>query len=56
MPLWETMQTLTEEGLHASLGQWIGRGEIRAMLERRKRMHRLFDELIAKKGSAAIIR
>jgi hypothetical protein len=56
MPLWETMQTLTEEGLQASLGQWIGRGEIRAMLERRKRMQRLFDELIAKKGSAAIIR
>jgi hypothetical protein len=56
MPLWEKMQALTEEELRASLGTWIGRGEIRAMLERRKKMQQLFDTLIAAKGPAAIIR
>jgi hypothetical protein len=56
MPLWEKMQGLTEDGLRGALGKWIGRGEVRAMLERRKKMQQLFDKLIAAKGNAAIIR
>jgi hypothetical protein len=56
MPLWERMQALTGEGLQAALGTWIGRGEVRAMLERRKKMQALFDKLIAEKGTAAVIR
>lgn len=56
MELWEKMQALTEERLLAALGQWIGRAQVRAMLERRKKMQQLFDKLIAEKGAAAIVR
>ncbi len=56
MALWEKMEALTEESLGAAIGKWVGRGEIRAILERRKKMKELFDRLIAEKGKAAILR
>jgi hypothetical protein len=56
MSLWERMQALTEQSLIETLGRWIGKGEIRAMLERRTKMQQVFDKLIAEKGTAAIIR
>ena len=56
MALWEKMLALTEEGLRTAIGKWVGKGEIRAILERRARMQAVFDTLIAEKGSAAIIR
>jgi hypothetical protein len=56
MPLWEKMLGLTEDSLQAALGKWVGRGEIRALLERRARMKQVFDKLIADRGDAAIIR
>jgi hypothetical protein len=56
MPFWEKIQALTEADLTRAVGAWIGKAEIRAILERRKRMQQLFDRLIAEKGSAAIIR
>lgn len=54
--LWEKMEALTEESLGAAIGKWVGKGEIRAMLERRAKMKGLFDRLIAEKGNAAILR
>ena len=36
---------LTEESLTASVGQWLGRDEIRALLERRAKMQEEFDKL-----------
>jgi hypothetical protein len=56
MPLWEKIEALTEESLTAAIGKWVGRGEIRAMLERRARMKQVFDKLIAAKGNAVILR
>jgi hypothetical protein len=54
--LWEKMQALTEASLTAAIGKWVGRSEIRAMLERRTKMKDLFDKLIAEKGNSAILR
>ena len=56
LPLWEKMQALTEESLEAAIGKWVGRGEIRAMLDRREKMKQVFDRLIASKGDTVIIR
>jgi hypothetical protein len=52
--LWDRMKALTEESLTAAVGQWIGRGEIRAILERRKRMQQDIDKLVEKHGEAAV--
>jgi hypothetical protein len=43
--LWAKMEALTEESLQASLGQWLGKGEIRALLDRRAKMKVEFDKL-----------
>jgi hypothetical protein len=56
MVLWQKMQALTEESLMAAIGKWVGRGEIRAMLERRKKMQEVFDKLIAEKGESVIMK
>ena len=52
--LWDRMNALTEESLTAAIGKWLGRGEIRAILERRKRMQEDIDKLVAKLGEAAV--
>jgi hypothetical protein len=44
-PLWTRAMALTEESLTASVGQWLGRDEIRALLERRAKMQEEFDKL-----------
>ena len=54
-PLWEKMKGLTEESLTAATGQWLGKGEIRAILERRKRMQADIDKLIKEKGEDAVV-
>jgi hypothetical protein len=43
--LWEKMQALDEPGLTAALGQWLDRGAIRAILQRRDRMQQVVDKL-----------
>ena len=43
--LWARAMALTEESLTASVGQWLGRDEIRALLERRAKMQEEFDKL-----------
>ena len=48
-PLWEKMQALTLEALTASLGGWVGQGELKAVLERRDRMKAEFDKQISVK-------
>ncbi len=46
--LWAKMQELTQESLEATLGQWVGKSEIKAILERREKM----AEVIKKLGNA----
>jgi hypothetical protein len=45
LPLWERILQLDEETLSAALGQWLKRGEIRAILARRERMQKEIDAL-----------
>jgi hypothetical protein len=52
--LWDKMKGLTEESLTAAVGQWLGKGEIRAVLERRERMQADIDKLVKEKGEAAV--
>ncbi len=53
-PLWERMKTLDEEMLTAAVGTWLGKGEIRAILDRRSEMAKEIDKLVRDKGEAAV--
>jgi len=52
--LWDKMNALTEERLTEAVGEWLGKGEIKAILERRKRMQQDIDKLVKKNGEAAV--
>lgn len=52
--LWERMKALTVESLSPALKKWIGKSEIRAIIERRDRMQTVIDKLVAKNGEAAV--
>lgn len=52
--LWTKMLALDEPTLTKGLGTWLGKNEIRAMLQRRDRMKEEIAKLVAKQGEAAI--
>jgi hypothetical protein len=52
--LWTKMLALDEPALTKGLGAWIGKNEIRAMLQRRDRMKEEIAKLVAKNGEAAV--
>ncbi|HEV3486795.1 MAG TPA: hypothetical protein VG106_15395 [Vicinamibacterales bacterium] len=54
--LWERMQALDEAALTTALGGWIGKHEIRAILERRERLGKAIGRLIASKGQSVVMR
>jgi hypothetical protein len=43
--LWEKMKALDEASLTEKLGKWVGKGELKAMLQRRDKMQVEFDKL-----------
>ena len=43
--LWSKMTPLDEAGLTAAIGKWIGKAEIRAMLQRRDKMQQVVEKL-----------
>jgi hypothetical protein len=45
--LWDKMKALTLEGLTPVLSPWMGKGEIKAILQRRDVMAADFDKQIA---------
>ena len=53
--LWSAIQALTVEDLGALLGPLIGDRAVSAMIERRGRMKKAIDALVAKKGRALVI-
>jgi hypothetical protein len=53
--LWERVKTLTRDELTQALGRWIDEDAIGAMVERRDRMVKTVDQLVAKKGRALVI-
>jgi len=48
--LWESMKRLDEPTLQATLGEWLGGREIRAILERRDRMAEIVEKLVSEHG------
>ena len=54
--LWAKMEALTEESLQAAVGEWIGKREIKAMLERRDKMREIIANLVktTEGGEAAV--
>jgi hypothetical protein len=51
---WERMKALTEESLTAAIGKWVGRGEIRSILQRREKMQEIIDKMVAERGAAVV--
>jgi hypothetical protein len=43
--LWDKMKALDEPGLTAALGAWVGKGELKAVLQRRDKMQQVIDKL-----------
>ncbi|HXH08096.1 MAG TPA: hypothetical protein VNI83_16075 [Vicinamibacterales bacterium] len=54
--LWEKMKALDEAALAAAVGRWVPKREIRAILERRDRLAREIDEMVAARGNAVFVR
>ena len=53
-PIWEKMVALDEAKLTELIGQWIGKGEIRAILKRRDLMKEEIDKMLASRAPAAV--
>jgi len=53
--LWNAIQTLTAEELHTLLSPLVGDSAVNAMIERRARMKKTIDSLVAKKKSRALV-
>jgi hypothetical protein len=53
--LWSAIQTLTAEELRTLLSPLVGDAAVNAMIERRARMKKTIDSLVAKKGRALVI-
>jgi len=54
--LWDRMLALTPEEVNEKVAPWLaGKGEAKAIFERREKMKKAIDKLIAEKGAAAII-
>jgi hypothetical protein len=53
--LWDRMKALTRPDLSRVLGLWLDEDAIDAIIERRNRMEKAVDKLVAKKGAALVI-
>ena len=53
--LWNAIQALSAEDLRALLAPLIGDSAVKAMIERRTRMKKAVDKLVAKKGRVLVI-
>ena len=52
--LWERMLSLDENALKGALEPWLNERQIKNLLERRDRMKKEIDEMVAKKGDQAV--
>ena len=52
---WERIEALTEEQLQTTLGPWLGRSEIRAVLARRDSMRAHIETLVAQRGQSVFV-
>ncbi len=54
--LWERMQALTMETMQPTLGKWVSKGMLYALLQRRDRMKVEIDKLLAARGPSIWLR
>jgi hypothetical protein len=54
--LWDRMLALDAETLKAAIGKWVGNGGIKAILQRREKMKKEIDAILARRGDAAIVK
>ena len=52
--LWKRMQDLTEATLAPAIGEWIGKGERKSILDRRDKMQKLIDQLVKQRGDTYV--
>lgn len=55
-PLWEKFKALDEAALNAAIGPWVGRAELRAVLDRRDRMQQDIAKLVKDRGESVIFK
>jgi hypothetical protein len=53
--LWDKFRELTEARLQPTVGPWVGRNELRAILERRDRMQVEIDRMVSRRGAAVFL-
>lgn len=53
--LWDKLRALDADTLRSAMGRWVGRGEQRALLERRDRMQKEIDRLVAARGDSIFL-
>lgn len=53
--LWDKFRALDAATLETSLGKWMGRSELRAILERRDRMQQEIDRMVAARGASVFL-
>lgn len=53
--LWDRMKALTREDVDRTVGQWIDREQVAAMIGRRDAMVKAVDKLVAQKGRPLVI-
>jgi hypothetical protein len=52
--LWKRFQALDEAALTTAIGAWIGKGERKAVLDRRDRIQKLIDKLVKERGDTYV--
>lgn len=55
-PLWDKFQALDEATLNTAIGRWVGKGERKALLERRDRMRQEIARLVKQHGDSVIFK
>jgi hypothetical protein len=53
--LWEKFLALDEASLQPTIGNWMGKGELRAVLERRDKMKEEIDRMVKQRGETVFL-
>jgi hypothetical protein len=53
--LWDKMKSLSVESIQQAIGTWVGKSEIKAIIDRRNKMAQIIDGLIARNGEATVL-
>lgn len=52
--LWNRMKELTAESITPALSPWLGKGDIKAVIQRRDKMQKVIDDLVKKYGASDV--